>query len=826
MTSYKSLEFDQILSLLSRKAASKSGAAACLQLFPETDIERIRSLLNETEAALSLLFKGDITGMPNFPEVAESADYAAAGLCLSCAQLLQVNRFLSAVSQVYRYLPPPEVRSEETVREPIYKIIATLSPLPELERIISRSVENDERLSDAASSELAAIRRRISRTESKVRDFMTDLVRRRPTALQESIVTQRGGRFVVPVRREAQQDIPGIIHDTSGSGQTLFIEPMGVVDMNNEIRRLRGEEEAETERILRDLSSRVAAGSDRIISDQKTMSVLDLIFARARLAMEQNGQRPRLNTAGKIRLVAARHPLLDPATVVPITLELGYENRALLITGPNTGGKTVALKTCGLLTLMAQSGLFIPAAEHSEIAVFEKILVAIGDGQSIAESLSTFSAHIKQLENMCREADQFTLILADELGSGTDPREGAALARAVLEYWYAAGATIIATTHYSELKYFVMNTPGYANASCEFDGETLKPTYKLLMGIPGTSHAIEISRRLGLPESVLSRATTLLDTTELETERVLQEAIRLRYASENALERAREAEETARRAQAKAEAQLEQLRENRREILNQEREKIRSDYLRGLSELDEHLKFLRNDEHRSREGTLRLTEQVRRSAGQELNALEGEIGRATLQRDISGAKPSELIVGETYYAPGIGFTGVLTSEPDNKGNCTLSRGGLRITVPAEDLRLPDPDQTTRQTAPDVAALSDYYRHKAVLRDSAASAVESASASRSRQRQSRSRARGAAERGLPGELMLIGKTVEEALIELDRYMDRAALSGLTVLRIVHGKGSGILRNAVQEALQKDPRVNNVRLAPYGEGDSGVTLADFT
>jgi DNA mismatch repair protein MutS2 len=788
--SLKILEYDKIIHSLSRLTQSEPGRRLCLKLKPVSDYERVLVLQNETDDAVRQLMKKGPLPINGVTDIRPAVERSAAGSRLSLKELLQIGSVCRTVQRLKSQLTadsPPAGVLEQLIRQ--------LAEVPDLQRRIEQAIASEDELYDQASAELARIRRRIRETQNQVKESLQQIVRSHGKALQEQLVTLRGDRYVVPVKAEHRQAIPGLVHDTSASGATLFIEPMQVIDLNNRIRELSGLEQDEIDRIIQELSERVADVSELLIGDLVILAELDFIQARGQLALSMDAMRPQINTAGRIRLLSARHPLIPRDRVVPIDIELGNTFRTLVITGPNTGGKTVALKTCGLFSLMALAGLQIPARSGSEITILQDVLADIGDEQSIEQDLSTFSSHMRNLVRILEQADSDTLVLADELGSGTDPTEGAALAVAILEYLRQKGCLTVATTHYKELKAYALQTPDVENACCEFDAETLQPTFRLLIGVPGVSNAFAISSKLGLNPEVIAMAKQAMSDDGIHFE----DLVRAMERSRSQAEEDRRLTEAARK---EAEQLAEELRKEKKKLETEKnksvkriKEQVQERYADALNEIEEMLKSVRTKmQAEDLAESQRMANQIRSQIRSDLNRVQDDLGSDAALAEGDKLKKQEILIGEIYAAPAYGLSGRLVAGPDNRGYYQLQNESVKVTVPQDALRrLSNNGATTKQ--------------------------------KRRQSNRRTGSSLTAERHLDAhsEIQLLGQTVQEATETLDKFIDDAVLGGIHSIRIVHGKGTGALRQAVQVLLRNDPRVDSFRLGVYGEGDSGVTLA---
>lgn len=783
---YRSLELDKILDLLAASASCADTAEAARALRPSLHLSEVRRLLDETEAAVMLMAK---FGSPSFggaTNVTNALRRAQAGAVLSLGELLHIAstlRVIRSLKEWYQHC--------EGITTCLDERFSLLAPNKYLEDKLRVAIVSDEEVSDHASVALADIRRRMRAASTKVRDQLDKLVRS-PNAqklLQDPVVTIRGGRFVVPVKAEHRGEVPGLVHDTSASGATVFIEPMGAVEANNELKLWESREAAEIERIVAELSAEAGSFADAIILDYETLIELDLIFSKARLAYRMKATRPTVTEDGTIRLRRARHPLIADDRVVPIDVELGFSFDTLVITGPNTGGKTVTLKTLGLLTLMVQCGLLPPVSDGSAFSVFHTVLADIGDEQSIEQSLSTFSAHTTNIIRILNEADDRSLVLLDELGAGTDPVEGAALATATLEQLRRQGARIAATTHYAELKAYALQTAGVENGSCEFDVATLRPTYRLLVGVPGRSNAFAISERLGMSASVVEHARSLVNGDERRLEEVVVGLEEKRRELENELTVARRQTAEAAAAKAEAERQLDEIDRLRERELSEARdqakrlvERARHDAEALVEELDA-LRRQKDDADFSGKAAA-----ARSQLRSKLGKLEDAIDPVTKKHQSSYTLPRPLVVGDDVLLADLDKPAVVISLPDSNGNVEVQAGIIRTRVPVSSLRLLD--KKPKATTP-------------VGRRATGELSRSSRSART-------------------ELDLRGLTTEEALFEVDKFLDDARLSGLERITIIHGKGTGALRAAVQAHLRSCPGVDSFRLGAYGEGETGVTV----
>ena len=780
--SMATLELPQVLALLADCAATLEGKERCLALRPLTDLDDVARAQEETSAAVKMLILRGSPGFSGVKPVSASLQRADMGGSLSTRELLDIASVLRCARGARDYGDS----EEKTV---ISHLFRSLTPNRFLEDSITNSILSEEEIADSASSELASIRRHMRSTEARVRDILQRLISSNQSKyLQESIITIRSDRYVVPVKAEHKNAIPGLVHDVSSSGSTFFIEPMGVVKANNELRELAAREKKEIERILAELSAQCAAHKEDIGEDYTLLILLDTIFARGQLSLKMEASQPGLSER-YLRLRGARHPLLDKKKAVANDLELGDRFDTLVITGPNTGGKTVTLKTLGLITLMAQCGLHIPAKSDSTVRVFRRVLSDIGDEQSIAQSLSTFSSHMTNIVGILKEADGQTLILFDELGAGTDPVEGAALAAAVIESARELGALVAATTHYAELKVYAMTTPGVENASCEFNVDTLAPTYRLVMGIPGKSNAFAISRRLGLPEEIIDRAAARLDAENVRFEDVLTKLDQQRQEMEKDRAEARRLKLEMEQSAGKAREYRTRLEEERSKVVEKAQAEARAIIQEArdasdlaLSELKELKKRQDLDWQQVNDG--------RAEARRLLNEAERSIGGAAQEPEAPPpTRPAR--AGDTVELVSMGTrASVLSVNKD--GTLQLQAGILKITAKQDEVRVVEGETQSQKEARRIV-----QRAQHTLRAAAA----------------------------PSEIDLRGMMTDEAIAVLDRFLDTAMMGKLESVTIIHGKGTGAVRKAVREHLKRSRYIKSFRPGRYGEGEDGVTVAEL-
>ena len=790
--SIRTLELPAVLEVLAQKAVSEAARERCRKLYPSSDLDEVRRLLDETDAARTRL---GLYGSPAFSgvkDVSAALTRADHGGMLNTRELLDIAGLLTASRRVSEY--DRDRQGEATVLDHYFSALHTNKYL---EDRIRGAILDEETIADTASPELADIRRKMRVAATKGRQILQRIISSPSYAkvLQEALITQRDGRFVVPVKAECKGSLPGLVHDISSSGATLFVEPMGVVQANNELKELQAREEREIERILRQLSADCGNQMENILYDYDILVHLDVIFARAQLSYQMSAARPEVRRRGGIVLRRARHPLLDPAKAVPISVELGQQFDTLVITGPNTGGKTVTLKTLGLLCLMAQCGLHIPADDGSVVRVFDRVLADVGDEQSIEQSLSTFSAHMANIVQILQQADEQSLLLFDELGAGTDPVEGAALAIAVIQEVRSRGALTAATTHYAELKTFAMTTAGVENASCEFDVQTLRPTYRLLIGIPGKSNAFAISRRLGLDEHVIEAARAQMDSESVRFEDVLTQLEEKRQRLERAQSEAdrlwQQREEDARKARTFRE-QMEKAKENARSKGEAEAKRIVREAQAKVDAIFAELDELRRQQQKRAD--FQQMNDARANVRRGLNEAEALVRSRESDPEPIPAPSRPIRVGDQVELPGVNRAAeVLTVNAD--GSLVLQAGKMKMTVKRGQVRL-------LETAEEIQKKKKQ---------------QSRAQSSSPKIQLASRA--------ASELDIRGYETLEAESVVDNYIDSAVMAKLGSVTIIHGKGTGALRKAVHEILRRNKAVKSFRLGRYGEGEAGVTIVEL-
>ena len=784
--SLRKLELDQVLTLLAECAGSEGGKEACLKLVPSSDLEEVELMLQQTTAASDLCTKKGNPVFSDVSDVSAALERADRGGSLQPKELLRIAGVLRCARSIKGYVSEDD---KQTVLDVLFN---ALTPNKYLEDKIFGAILSEEEIADNASPALSDIRRHMRIQSGKIRDSLQKVISSPSYSkfLREPIITIRQGRYVVPVKSECKNDVPGLVHDVSATGSTYFVEPMSAVNANNALRELELKEKKEIERILAELSSDAAAHGEDINLDYQMLVRLDVIFAKAKLAYRMRAWAPIMNDRGKIELQNARHPLIDPKKVVPISVRLGSDFDTMIITGPNTGGKTVTLKTVGLLTLMAECGLHIPAGDGSCLSTFDAILADIGDEQSIAQSLSTFSSHMRTIVDVVEQCDDRTLVLFDELGAGTDPAEGAALAMAIIEFCRKMNSRVVATTHYAELKLYAMRTKGVINASCEFDVETLQPTYKLLIGIPGKSNAFAISRKLGLSEDILKEAGDLVGKSDKDFEDVLSQLEQQRQQMESArMEAERLRQETAKIKQ-QSEEYNEQLRKEKEKAMEAARKEARSiiEEARAAATIaSEELKALRKQLQDSGDttGINQRQAELRRT----LNETEDRL-RAKQPEKVRTAPSRGILVGDTVELLKLGTkASVIAINKD--GSYQLQAGILKLNAKADEIYLLEDENPYKVKGGRPAHSGREMKMQAVS----------------------------------PEVDLRGMDTVEAVCVMERYLDEAMRANLSSVRIIHGKGTGALRAAVQQSLKKNKFVKSYRLGQYGEGEDGVTIAEF-
>ena len=784
------LEYTKIIDLLTEKADSEPGKKLCRDLVPSTDLSAIRTAQRETKDALARLFRIGSTSFGSNRDLGFSIRSLEIGSSLSMSELLKLASFLDNVSRIKTY---GKKEREDLPNDSLDAYFEGLTPMTQLANEINRCILSEEEMADDASPRLKSIRRSKLSTNEKIHSQLTSMVNGAyRTFLQDAVITMRDNRYCIPVKAEYKSQVNGMVHDQSSTGSTFFIEPAAVVNLNNQLKELDLQEQEEIEVILGDLSSQAAVHTSELAADQKIMTTLDFIFAKAKLAMEQNATEPIFNTEHYIQIRKGRHPLLDKKKAVPIDVRLGKDFDLLVITGPNTGGKTVSLKTVGLFTLMGQAGLHIPALDRSELSIFSEVYADIGDEQSIEQSLSTFSSHMTRVVHILQHADADSLCLFDELGAGTDPTEGAALAIAILNYLHDRGIRTMATTHYSELKIYALSTNFVENACCEFDVETLRPTYRLLIGIPGKSNAFAISSKLGLPDEIINAAKEQISKEDESFEDVIADLEQSRVTIEKEQQEIAEYKERIRTLQEQLQKKNEKIDQAKDKILRDANEKARAILQEAKDVADE---TIRDFNKAGASADIKELEKKRQKVRDKINEKNGKLALANSQKKPANQKtvdPKKLKKGDSVKIISMNLKGIVNTLPDARGNLFVQCGIMRMQTNINDL-VPIKEETI--TAP---ALQRTNTGK--LKMSKSFSVSS-------------------------EINLLGCTVDEAIAKLDKYLDDAYLAHLPSVRVVHGKGTGALRSAVQSHLKRLKYVKEYRLGEYGEGDAGVTIVTF-
>lgn len=782
------LEYNKIIELLTGHASSSSGKALCQKLKPMISLSDIRTAQEQTGAAFTRIVK---KGRPSFSgcnAVSDSLRRLEIGGALGSGELLRICKLLEAAGRAKAYGRHEHPDENEDCLDPYF---SQLNPVSVLTSEIRRCILEEDEISDEASPELKCIRRSMGQINDKVHATLSGMVNGSLRSyLQDAIITMRGDRYCIPVKAEYRSQVQGMIHDQSATGSTLFIEPMAVVKLNNDLKELYGKEQDEIQVILARLSADAAQYIPDIQTDYTVLRELDFIFAKGSLAIDMNGSLPVFNTEGRIHIREGRHPLLDKRTVVPITLTLGDAFDLLIVTGPNTGGKTVSLKTVGLFTLMGQAGLHIPALDRSELSVFHNVYADIGDEQSIEQSLSTFSSHMTNIVSFLNDVDEHSLVLFDELGAGTDPTEGAALAISILNHLHERGIRTMATTHYSELKVYALSTPGVENASCEFNVETLRPTYHLLIGIPGKSNAFAIAGKLGLPDYIIEDARARISEQDESFEDILTDLEASRRTIEKEQETIASYKREIERLKQETQQKQKRLEEQKERILMQANEKAHAILAEAKETADETIRNFHKfgKENISAADMERERERLRKKMEAARSGMKKEPAKPKKEY-----KPSDFRLGESVKVLSMNLNGTVASLPDNRGNLTVQMGILRSQVNISDLEIIDEKPSYLQKTGRQTGKGKLKMNKSL--------------------------------SVGPEINLLGKTVDEAIAELDKYLDDASLAHLSSVRIVHGKGTGALRNGIHQFLRRQKHVKSFRLGAFGEGDAGVTIAEL-
>ena len=781
------LEYHKIILQLTDQADSEPGKKLCSELVPETDLQVIRTAQSETRDALSRLFKRGSTSFGGNKDIGFSLKTLEIGSTLSAVELLKIAKLLNNVSRIKTY---GKKEKEDLPEDSLDLYFDSLTPLTQLANEITRCILSEDEIADDASPALKNIRRQMTATGEKIHSQLISMVNGSyRTYLQDAVITMRNNRYCIPVKSEYKNQVHGMVHDQSSTGSTFFIEPAAIVELNNKLKELELQEQEEIERILADLSAQAGEHVHELWQNQKLMTHLDFVFAKAKLAMDQNATEPLFNRKHYIHIRKGRHPLLPKNKVVPIDIHLGRDFDLLVITGPNTGGKTVSLKTVGLFTLMGQAGLHIPAADRSELSVFKEVYADIGDEQSIEQSLSTFSSHMKTIVHILSHANEDSLCLFDELGAGTDPTEGAALAIAILNHLHDRGIRTMATTHYSELKIYALSTPFVENACCEFSVETLQPTYRLLIGIPGKSNAFAISAKLGLPEYIIDAAKEQISKEDESFEDVISDLEQSRLTIEKEQREIAEYKERIRTLQDQLKAKNEKIDAARDKILREANEKARAILQEAKDVADE---TIRDFNKLDKNSDIKTLEQKRQKVRDKINEKNAKLSLKTEEPKKKTLDPAKLKKGDSVKVLSMGLKGTVSTLPDNKGNLFVQCGIMRTQVNVKDLAYVEEATITTPVL---------------------------------QRTNVGKVKMSKSFSISHEINLLGMTVDEAISALDKYLDDAYLAHMPNVRVVHGKGTGALRSAVHSHLKRLKYVKEFRLGEYGEGDAGVTIVTF-
>lgn len=785
----KTLEYTKIIDMLASHATSEPGRKLCCGLMPSIRLAEIEQAQENTQDALSRIFKKGSTSFGGNYDIGFSVKSLEIGASLSQTELLKIALFLENVNRIKTYgRNNPGDESTDSLTD----YFNNLAPLTSLANEIARCILSEEEIADDASSALKKIRRSMVLANDKIHTELNKMVNGSyRTYLQDAVITMRDNRYCLPVKSEYKNQISGMVHDQSTTGSTFFIEPAGIVNLNNQLRELELQEKEEIEIILATLSTQAGEHKEELQQNSYYMTKLDFIFAKGHLALELNGSRPDFNENHIINIKKGRHPLIDKGKVVPIDIQLGDDFDLLIVTGPNTGGKTVSLKTVGLFTLMGQSGLHIPALDHSMLSIFKEVFADIGDEQSIEQSLSTFSSHMTGIVHILKHADSHSLCLFDELGAGTDPTEGAALAISILDYLHTRGIRSMATTHYSELKVYALSTPFVENACCEFDVETLRPTYKILVGIPGKSNAFAISSKLGLPDHIIEAAKKQISIEDTGFENLLADLENNRRTIEKEQLEIKSYKDEIKTLKERLELKNEKIDNSRDKILREAREEARDILSKAKETADETIRIFQSAGPGASMKDLEKSRDQIRSKVNETNS-KLALQPAGSKNPAKAVQPDKLKIGDSVKIISLGLKGTVSSLPDHKGNLFVQCGIMRTQTNVKELMLIEDDDSVTQ-------------HKVQRKTGAMKMGKSMT--------------------IRPEINLLGKTVDEALSELDKYLDDAYLAHLTSVRIVHGKGTGALRSAVQSHLKRVKYIKSYRLGEYGEGDAGVTIAEF-
>jgi DNA mismatch repair protein MutS2 len=784
----KTLEYNKIIQRLGELAGSSRGKELCLNLLPSQNLTDITRFQRETTDALSRLIRKGSLSFSGIHDIRQSLIRLRVGSSLNAIELLRISSDLDATLRIKAYGGYTGKDSDDEQADSLTDYFAGLEPLTPLNNEIKRCIISEEEIADDASPALKSIRRSIRLTNDKIHSELSSILNSSKNMLQDNIITMRNGRYCLPVRAEYKSQFQGMIHDQSSTGKALFIEPLSVVRLNNELSELAVKEKEEIEKILAELSAMAGEYVDQLEHDYNTITELDFIFAKATLSRHMKGSEPVFNNKGIINLKRARHPLIDSKRVVPIDIRLGNDFNMLIITGPNTGGKTVTLKTVGLLTLMGQAGLHIPAYDNSELAIFEEVYADIGDEQSIEQSLSTFSSHMTNIVSILQNADEKSLVLFDELGAGTDPTEGAALAMSILSYLHKRNIRTMATTHYSELKIYALSTEGVLNASCEFDVESLRPTYRLLIGIPGKSNAFAISSKLGLPDFIIEDARRLIGKQDRTFEDLISDLEASRVTIEKEQEEILQYKAEIEKLKKSLDKKNENLESSRERILKEAKEEAYNIIKEAKDLADESIR--KYNRWLQQGGSIKDMEAERASLRERLNeSTDLPVGKTV--KSEKKAAPKSLEIGDTVFVTSLGLRGTVSTLPNAKGDLMVQMGALSSIVNIKDLEAIEEEKK---------AQTDNSTRSGKIKMSKSATIHP-------------------------EINLIGKTVDEALAELDKYLDDAYLARIPTVTVIHGRGTGALRNAVHSFLKKSKYVKDFRVGGYNEGNTGATIVEF-
>lgn len=781
------LEYNKVINLLEEHASSGMAKEMCRELTPMTDIEAIQAAQRETSDALKRIWKKGSVSFSGIHDIRESVKRLNIGSVLGISELLKVSSLLNVALRVRSW----GRSDEDSISDTLTEMFEQIEPLSPLNNEIKKCIISEEEISDEASPELKQIRRQIRVANDQIHSHLTSIISSSTTRtyLQENVITMRNGRYCIPVKQEYRNQVPGMIHDQSSTGSTIFIEPMSIVKLNNDIKELYIKEQEAIEKIIAMLSNMCAEHVTELNDNLSLLVRLDFIFAKAMLSKELKCSEPCFNTDRIINLKEARHPLLDSDRVVPVNIRLGEDFNLLIVTGPNTGGKTVSMKTVGLLQLMGQAGLHIPAMDNSQLGVFRDVFADIGDEQSIEQSLSTFSSHMTTIVNILENADSESLVLFDELGAGTDPTEGAALAISILSFLHNMQVRTMATTHYSELKIFALSTEGVENACCEFNVETLRPTYKLLIGIPGKSNAFAISSKLGLPDYIIDDARKRIDKNDIAFEDVITDLENSKLTIENERIEIEQYKKEIEHLKNELEKKHERLDDNRDKILRNANEEAAAILQEAKAFADEQIRQINK---MSKQGSVKEMEKSRKKLREELNNSQSKLNIKTAKKSGKKYSPKDFTLGTMVKVLSMNAKGTVSSLPNAKGDLFVQMGILRSQVNINDLEIIEENDNMPKKL--------QHTNSGKIKMSKSASIST-------------------------EINLLGMTVDEALAHLDKYLDDAYLSHLSSVRIVHGKGTGALRNGVHKYLKRCKHVSSFRLGTFGEGDAGVTIVEF-